>query len=421
MTFFSRYKKFFLILIFLAIVFLSAYFIWKFFFQTNLEINPITGVNQETQGFPSVGINDGSTVNEQTGTDNLPSVTPVNPEVAPGSGAINNNQPSDIAIGGLTKTDIINDTPSLSPTLNKSGQVQYYDKNEGKFYKISSDGEKISLSDKIFHSVKNLTWAPGSDKAILEYPDGSKILYNFETQKQVTLPSHWEDFSFSPDSNQLVSKSIGIDPNNRWLVVSNDDGSKASALEEIGTQDKSVYPSWSPNNQIVAMYTEGVDFNRQEVFFVGLNNENFKSTIIEGRGLKSQWSTNGDRLLYSVYNSENNLNPRLWIVNASGDSIGRGRTDLGLETWADKCTFASNTEIYCAVPNNLERGSGLYPQLADKTEDSLYKIDLVTGSQKLIAVPNGSYNISQIMVPEGQDYLYFTDKFSGAIYKVKLR
>ena len=421
MNFFARYKKFFLIIAFLAVVILCAYFLWRIFFQTTLTPIEETPIEGEIGSLPAAGLGEDIIGTDQTGPDGLPITVAPDETIKPGADALNASKPSQIAIGGLTKTEVVNESPTLKPTLNQSGQVQFYDKNNGKFYKINSDGTKTTLSDKVFHSVKDITWAPDSNKAVLEYPDGTKTLYNFSTQKQVTLPSHWKDFSFSPSSDQLVSKSIGLDPNNRWIVVSNDDGSKVRAVEEIGLQDKTIYPSWSPNNQIVAMYTEGVDFNRQEVFFVGLNDENFKSTIIEGRGFQSQWSETGDRLLYSVYNSDDNLNPRLWIVDASGDSISQNRQSFDIQTWANKCTFASNTEIYCAVPNNLERGSGLYPQLADKTEDSLYKIDLTTGSQKLIAVPNGSYNISQIMVPDDQNYLYFTDKFSGSIYKVQLR
>ena len=168
-------------------------------------------------------------------------------------------------------------------------------------------------------------------------------------------------------------------------------------------------------------YTQGVDFNRQEVFFVGLNGENFKSTVVEGRGLETQWSPSGDRLLYSVYNTDDNLNPRLWIVDAAGDTIGANRRSLDLQTWADKCTFASNTEIYCAVPEYLERGAGLFPELAGKTKDDLYKIDLTTGTQRLLAVPDGSYNISQVMVSADQSCLYFTDESTGRLYKINLK
>ena len=421
MNFFAKYKKIFIIIGFLAVIAIIAYFIWNLFFQTTTP-GATTSPNATgtINGLPAAG-NGSATGSDQTGNGALPNGNGQTSTPIPGQGAPNPNTPSNTATGGLTKTTVLNQTPSLAPILNKSGQVQYYDQSDGKFYKINSDGTKTALSDQVFHSVQNVTWAPDTSKAVLEYPDGTKILYDFTTQKQSTLPAHWKDFSFSPDSTKLISKSIGVDEENRWLVVSNDDGSKATALEAIGTQDSTVYPSWSPNNQIVALYTEGIDLNRQNVYFVGLNGENFKSTIVEGRGLEYQWSPTGDKILYSVYNTSTNMNPSLWIVDANTNTIGDNRGSINIQTWANKCTFASNTEVYCAVPDQLPAGSGLDPELGDKTKDSLYKIDLTTGSQKLIAVPDGSYNISQLMVPSGQDYLYFTDKFSGSIYKVNLK
>jgi len=304
--------------------------------------------------------------------------------------------------------------------MTSNDELRYYNQNDGKFYKLDSNGELVTISDKIFHQVSKVTWSTDGNKAILEYPDGSKITYDFQTQKQVTLPKHWEDFSFSPSGKQISAKSIGNDVENRYLITANADGSKAVSLSAIGENADYVYPVWSPNNQAAAMYTRGLDFNRQELFFVGLNGENFKSTIINGRGFEPKWSDEGDKLLYSVYSSDNNMNPSLWIVNAQGDNIGRNRTNLGLSTWASKCTFASNEEIYCAVPENLPQGAGLFPELADKTTDNLYKIDLNTGAKKLIAVPSTAGNISNIMVDSNQKTLYFTDKNTGKIYEIKL-
>lgn len=420
MNFFARNKKIFLILGFFMLVFVLGYLLWRFFFQTVIDTPIATTTPGTISGLPAAGLDDGTGTGQTGGPGGLPTTDGPSGVFTPGQGAPGTNDPSLIATGGITKTEIVNRAPSLNPTINSDSSVQYYDKNEQKFYKIDSDGNKVLLSDKSFYSVDSVTWAPDKNKAVLEYPDGSKILYNFNTEKQVTLPAHWKDFSFSPDSTQIVSKSMGIDTDNRWLVVSNDDGSKAKAVEAIGTNDKTIYPYWSPNNQIVAMYTEGLDFDRQEVFFIGLNGENFKSTVVEGRGFDPKWSTTGDRLLYSVYNSSDDLKPRLWVVDASSGTISENRRSIDIQTWASKCTFASNTEVYCAVPDDLESGAGLFPELADKTKDSLYKIDLTTGSQKLIAVPDGSYNISQIIVGSDQEYLYFTDKFSGSIYKVKL-
>lgn len=410
MEFFSRYKKLFLGLGFLLVVVLIGYLIWIFFFRVSVTTPTEITTPEAVNGLP-IAESGETTTTTATGTGMLPG----------GTAQLNPDGSSPVASGGLTQTDSVVSASILNPTLSSSGGVQYYNQNDGHFYKLDKNGNAVLMSDKVFHDVENLVWAPNKDKAIITYPDGNKILYNFQTKQQVTLPAHWQDFSFSPASDQIVSKSLGIDSENRWLVVSNDDGSKAKTLENIGDKDKTVYPAWSPTNQIVAMYTKGVDFNRQEVYFVGLNEENFKSTVIEGRGFQPQWSTTGDRLLYSVYSTDTNLNPKLWIVDASGDTISNNRQSIDLNTWASKCTFASNTEVYCAVPEVLEKGAGLFPELADKTKDNLYRVNLTTGTKELIAVPNGAYNISQIMVPAGKDSLYFTDKKTGELYQIKLR
>ena len=413
MEFFSRYKKIFLAIGFLAAVILIGWLIWRTFFSpTPTEPAPVVTGTTTASGLPTAGPG-GEVSGEINGPGGLPAGSNV-------TGAPDPNKPSEIALGGLTKTEAITKSPTLDPTLSKTGGVQYYNKDDGRFYTLDKNGQAVLMSDKVFYDVQNVVWAPDKGKAVIEYPDGKKILYNFSDKSQVTLPTHWEDFSFSPSSGQLISKSLGLNPENRWLTVSNDDGSKAINIENIGTNDQTVYPSWSPNGQIVAMYTKGVDFNRQEVFFVGLNDENFKSTIVEGRGFQSQWSTTGDRLLYSVYNTDTNLNPKLWIVDASGNNISQNRKGIDLNTWASKCTFASNTEVYCAVPDSLDKGAGLFPELADKTKDSLYKINLTTGTKELVAVPDGAYNISQIMVPSDTKTLYFTDKQTNQIYKVNL-
>jgi len=415
MNFFAKYKKIFLIIGFLAVVVLIGYFIYQLFFKQSILVVPPGNEATTTGpgGLPTSGTG-GQQVSSTTGPGGIPSSggipTPTQTTV------------SQTAQGGITKVTSLNSGPSLNPVLSKDGKdVQYYNKTDGKFYKINENGDAVPMSDKVFHNVDNVTWAPNTSKAVLEYPDGSNIVYDFNTNRQVTLPQHWEGFNFSADSNQLISKSIGTDPDNRWLVVSNSDGSKARALEFIGNNGDKVISSWSPNNQTVAMYTKGVDFNRQDLLFVGLNGENFKSTTVEGRGIQAEWSTKGDKLLYSAYNNNSDLKPKLWIVNAQGDSIGTGRADLELNTWASKCTFSGNQEVYCAVPDSLERGAGLFPEMADRTQDSLYRIDLSTGVKQLIAVPDGKYNISSLVVSSDQKNLFFTDKTTQEIYKVNLK
>lgn len=416
MNFLIKYKKIFLIMAFIITVIMLGYLLYAVFFKASTETKTAkeTATSSAPTGLPKADEGSQQIIPDADG-DGLPDI-----EESPIKDI--EDYVDESADGGLTKTEEVSQNKSLSATLGNDGStLQYYNKEDGKFYRITENGEAEAYSDKVFYNLEKVTWSPQKNKAILEYPDGSNIVYNFDTKKQITLPKHWEDFNFSPDGSQIVLKSIGIDPDNRWLAISNEDASKIKAIESIGLNDATVYPLWSPNNQIIAMYTEGVDFNRQEVYFVGQNDENFKSTVIEGRGFQPQWSPNGDRLLYSVYSSDNDYKPLLWIVNAEGEKIGSNRKSLGIETWAEKCVFNDSRDIYCAVPDALENGSGIFPEMAENTQDKIYKIDSITGLKKLLAVPDGAYNASNLIISEDQNYLFFTDKTTEKIYKINLK
>jgi sugar lactone lactonase YvrE len=414
MNFYYRYKKIIWLVIFILAIFFIAYLLYVIFFNQVVSTPPDqdgTGVSINTGSLPQAGTGPGGQIIDQKIKEKLPN-----------TGIINNDKIDTIARGGVTKITDLNQTPSMGVTLGKNGSdLQYYNKTDGKFYRLNSQGEISLLADIFFPEVKNVIWSPIKNKAIIEFPDGANIIYNFDTKEQITMPQHWKDFNFSPDGGQIVMKSMGIDPDNRWLAITSEDGTKTRAIESLGDKDETVYPSWSPNNQTVAMFTEGIDFDRQNVFFVGLNQENFKSMVVDGRGFQSQWSPQGDKLLYSVYSSQNNLKPSLWLTNAQGDQIGANRQPLNIETWANKCTFADSSTVYCAVPESLEEGSGLMPELADNTTDQLYKIDLKSGIKSLVATPDNSYNISSLLISADDSIIYFTDRTNQTIHQVKLK
>lgn len=349
----------------------------------------------------------------------LPAIAPILTPPAPLPPEV-----STIARGGSTWVATLTEAKADGISLAGDGKnLVYYDKTAGKFYRSTPDGQLTALSDKTFFEVEKINWAPNTDKAILEYPDGSNILFDFTTQKQVTLPKHWEEFDFSPDGNQIVGKSIGLTPEARWLIVANPDGSNARAIEPLGENADKVQVAWSPNNQIIATSRTGEPqgIDRQEILLVGLHGENFKSLIVEGWGFEYQWSSAGDRMLYSVYNSASDYKPLLWIVDAQGDAIGNNRRSLGINTWAEKCAFADNQTVYCAVPQTLKRGYGMMPELADNIPDSFYKIDLTTGLKTPMAVPYGNFTADRVMVSADGQYLYFTDKSTGRVQRIQLK
>jgi len=413
MDFFTRYKKIFSIIAFTMVCLAIAFGLYYLFFRSAPAptTSEPTATTTAGAGLPTSPLGQGQIVSN-TVNQNLPSL------LASGSVV----SPSEKANGGVTQVTNLNDNASLGLTLSSNKRdLQYYNSDDGKFYKIDNQGNATLLSDKTFFDVQEITWAKDGSKAILNYPDGSNINYNFDTEKQITLPKHWEEFDFSPAGDKIIAKSMALDVENRWLIVANEDGSNAKGIEAIGDNGDQVYNSWSPNGQTVAMYVDGVDFNRQKVYFLGLNNENFKSMLIEGRGFQYEWSPQGDNLLYSVYTTSNGLKPELWIANAQGESIGANRQSLNINTYADKCAFSNSTTVYCAVPTDLQEGAGIFPEMGENTTDQLYEINLKTGGKKLVATPESSYTMTNLTTSSDGQYLFFTDNATNRIHRISLK
>lgn len=309
-------------------------------------------------------------------------------------------------------------------TMSENGRdLQYYDSESGLFYKVNENGSLTPLSNKKFFQVQNVSWSGDNSKAVLEYPDGSNIFYDFKTDKQVTLPKHWEDFDFSTDGNKIISKSMGIDSNNRWLVISDTNGTNAKAIADLGDNADRVQVAWSPNNQVVGFSSTGdptSEFGTQEVYLVGQNKENFKSLKVQGLNFQAKWTTEGDRILYSVADPNNGYRPVLYATDASGDNVGSNTVKIDLNTPLEKCVIISGYKAYCAVPKDLAEGTGLDMRLAENTSDSFYFIDLKTGATSMIAGTEEKYDVSQISVSADEKYIYFTDKSVNGLHQIKI-
>jgi hypothetical protein len=330
---------------------------------------------------------------------------------------------SPVAQGGVTAVTPVATVPTIGATLASTGAVSFYNKLDGKFYRRNTDGTVSSLSNKEFRNVQAATFDPKGEKAIIEFPDGANVVFDFNRQVQSTLPKHWESFAWNADGGTIAAKSIGIDDANRFLVVAKADGSGARAVQELGANANKVTVSFSPDNQVVGFAATGRSFgvDRKEIYLLGQNQENFKSLVVEGLNFIPKWAPSGRSLLYSVAGSGADYKPQLWLVDAQGDTIGANRRSLPVNTWADKCAFgATDSELYCAVPQELQRGAGLQPSVADGTPDSIVKINVTTGLMTTIAIPEGRHTVGSLMLTPDGKTLVFTDKGSGILNTIRL-
>lgn len=393
--------------------------LWTVFFQPLSQPSGETATNGSgvpVGGLAGSGNANGGGTNLPTGAGTLPGTTS-----QPGGNANTNGavaQPGQVA-APTASFRLLSQQPVVNPILAANGQdLRYYDSATGKFMVRRSDGVVVALSDRRFHQVSAVTWSPDRTRALLEYPDGANIIYDFKRDRQVTIPTHWEAFSFSPRGDAIVAKSIGSDPSNISLVTADAEGTSLRVISSLGDKADQVIAAWSPADTAVAMLVEHSDDQRQEIFFFGKNDENYKSITVEGWGFNGQWTPTGDRLLYSTYRRENGERPQLAVIDAGVNSAGRNRVDLQLQTWVDKCTFADNSTAYCAVPRSLPEGAGLFTDAYDQTADDLYRINLNTGSTSLIASPQEGRSMQNLQVSVDGRAVYFTDAADGRLYQI---
>ncbi|MCR4312335.1 MAG: hypothetical protein NUV56_03555 [Candidatus Uhrbacteria bacterium] len=329
--------------------------------------------------------------------------------------------PSEVANGGETFTNLLTNTRIVSPTVTAGGSVAYYDPADGRFYTINSEGDVVALSRAQFPEAENVVFSNGASAAVIEFPDGSNVIYDFTSAQQVTLPNHWEEFSFTGDGTQVVGKSIGSDPANRALVITSTDGSSTEVIANLGENDGKIDVNVSPSNSIVGFSrTGGVEnaFGRQEIYLIGMDGEATGILIVDGSSFSGIWSPDGGHLLYSVADPNDNYRAALWYVDSRGDRKGDVRMKIGIKTTVDKCTFASTDHIYCAVPREMSSGGGSDSRSNDSYDD-VYVISTSSGRATLVAIPAADTRMFDLRLNEDDSLLYYTDG-SGRLNYIRL-
>ncbi|MFH1111810.1 MAG: hypothetical protein V1712_01930 [Patescibacteria group bacterium] len=415
----NRPKLFILILFVIGIALIA--FIFYLVFKTEPEELPLENENYPTGVLPPIG--PGNVNVAPGGPTTLPHGTtrPGAEPTKPGT------KPSAIASGGETSARAVTKTPVKAP-LAVANSTRFYNPLDGKFYEITPDGVQKSLSDDAYVNAKNITWSPNGNSAILEFPDGANIVYDFNQKKQYTLPKEMTEFSFSPTSDQIAGKFLSEEnKSDNWLVAINSDGSGLQGIEPMGDNADKVEVAWSPSSQVVALSRTGEPSGlfSQEVLLIGRNGENFKSLQVDGRGFDGRWTPKDGRLLYSVYSDRTDYLPGLWLVEASPERVGYNKKEIGLATWVDKCTMAAGTNVaYCAVPQNLPTGAGYVRELAQGLPDVIYRVDLTNGNSSIVASPvddrGSGVATSNLTLSSDGKFLYFIDEATSQLRSLQL-
>lgn len=421
----SRKQKL-LILGFVLFIVVMAGALYFVFFRSSPE--PVIILNPENPNIVTPNLPSSGTVvippqppTQPPTTGDTP--TPTTP-VDPTEGLIP-TAPSETANGGPTLANVISFSNNPTIIVNKvQGGINAYDPTDGAFVRYDANGNSNFLSDKRFYNLSSLKWSPTGTGAIMSFADNSQIYFDFSRNTAVRLPEQIKEPAFNPTGDKIAFKwKDSIDPDRNYIGISRPDGSSVRFIEPLGTQSDNFNVQWSADEKYIATFRTGKNLGAQEIYFVGQNQENFRTLVVPGLNFEYQYAPVGNTILYSTVDLAGSANPVLYVTTVGQENLSAG-VNTGLSTTPDKCAFSPTGLVaYCSVPRNLPRGAGLVPALATSTIDDIYRVDIKTGATSLLAQPivDGQQNqtVRNLAVSEDEKTLFFTGA-NGELLSLKL-
>ncbi|GEM_PF-6870343 len=358
-------------------------------------------VSENIPGFPEAGPGIGK--DPRFGTGNI----------QPGS-----NQEIPVAPGIRTRLFPVADLASLGAGLSRAEDKIYYFKKDGgeltSFSFPAGTGE--SLSTITIVGIMDALWSPARDRAIVSYMDGtiakSFLFKAIGTSSVATLPTGVRSSAWSPTGSSLgyLTEKDGE------TLLSTADSSGKNQKTIFRTPIREITLSW-PLPEKFALQTNPSGVVPGYIFIFTRASGELTRFLGPLNGLTSLWSPKGGKFLVGSTNAAGK-SLSLAIRDSSGKEIFRS----DLQTLPEKCAWASEEKVYCAVPRGIPQDAILpddYNRGELNTNDRLIAIDLKT---KIVSgiFNDGGYDMADIAVTKDEKYLFFTDRITGKVWGVEV-
>jgi len=401
----SKFKKILIIIVIILILVLIGLLIYNFVIKKNVAP---TNNGTTNNNLPS-GQNNNNSTNGQTNNQNN------GQEQGQEQG---NQQPQT-----ESKLKAISISAVLSPTITSDkANIIYYSKVNGNIIQSDFNGlNQVTISDANLENLVKVLWAPNKNKTITIFQDNlenvSKYLYNFSDKKSLPLNKYVSYISWSPDSSKIVYQYQNTLTDDNNISTSLPDGSKFSTI--LKTRMKDLIVEW-PSDIYLREKPSGLA--QSTLYSLNVLSGSLNKLITDVYGFSIKWSPKGNKMLYSKTSSKGQ---GIYIFTA--DNNGTNEKATGISTVAEKCTWSQDIRyIFCAVPKNISDAKVLPDDFYKGTfigDDEFYKINVSTG-EKLNLLQDEEINISldaiDLFLSPQEDYLFFTNKGDGLLYRIKL-
>jgi hypothetical protein len=313
----------------------------------------------------------------------------------------------------------LTDFSTVAPSLNKKDdKIFFYKKDGGDLFSSDFDGKsQEKLSNITILGMTEALWSPERDRAAIFYLDEETIkgFLLIGTSSVAVLPTNIKSFSWSPRGSLLAY----LTEKNEELALTTTDLSGKNARTIFSTPILDAHIAWADADTI-AFQTAPSGLAEGFLFGYSRSSGNFSKILGPRIGLISLFSPDGKRILIST-SSNGGKQVALTIHNTSGTELFK----TGLATIPQKCAWAGDERLYCAVPRGLER-SVLWPDdyLRGElnTDDRIVLIDLKNKETRTVFSDDAyGFDMSNLVVTEDETHLFFVNRWDGTLWRLRLK
>lgn len=351
---------------------------------------------------------------------------PNNPTVD-GKKQVESKQETEKIFTENTKIAIISpvtDIPAYGPTLLDDFHIAYFNERSLKQSSLGGGAEEILIKDlpgKILRAV----WSPDRKQVLVSFDTGSgQRWYNLDLRDKSAKPL--KTGIASPTWSNLSERIFYLYSDSAAKKISlnsaKPDGSDWKEVTPITTPD--AFIATAPESATISFWNKPSAFEETSLYTVPVSGGEPKRIFSGKFGADYLWSPDGTKILISNTLSKGGSEVRLGTM----DRDGQGFQTIQAPTIVSKAVWSKDGKtIYYALPLSIPENAILpndYFSRPIHSEDSFWKMDVTTGKNERIVDPKEigtGFDSIDPFLDRNENYLYFTDRISGKLYRVQIK